>query len=76
MLILFCFRKELIRGQSHIDFRTQCVIMTLTGGGAITNDVLKFRKDIEFDSSCIVIHILFLYLPNRRWGKIIYQLRK
>ena len=37
-----------LRGESHIDFRTQCVIMT---DGALTNDVLKFRKIIEFQSS-------------------------
>ena len=34
------------RGESHINCRTQCVIMTLTG--AIANDVLKSRKIIEF----------------------------
>ena len=33
------------RDESHIDFRTQCVITTLAGGeGTIANDVLKFRK--------------------------------
>ena len=43
-----------IRGESHIDFRTQSVIMSLgggRGGGAITNDVLNFRKIIKFQSS-------------------------
>ena len=40
-------------GESHIDFRTQCVIMTLGVDrvGVITNDVLKFREIIEFQSS-------------------------
>ena len=51
----------LFRGASHIDFRTQCVIMTLAGGGTVTNDVLKFRKVIEFESSCIVICFSYIY---------------
>ena len=35
-----------IRRESHIDFCTQCVIMTLVSGEGkgITNDALKFRK--------------------------------
>ena len=49
--------------ESHIDSRTQCVIMTLAGPrigegmgeGAIINDVLKFKKVIEFKNPCIVI---------------------
>ena len=34
----------------NIDFRTQCIIMTLVGGGeeVVANDVLKMRKVIEF----------------------------
>ena len=36
--------------------------MTLTGGGAIANDVLKFRKVIEFESSCIEICFSYIYL--------------
>ena len=42
-----------IRDESHIDFCTQCVIMTIggmgrgTGGGGITNDFLKFRKRLH-----------------------------
>ena len=36
------------RSESHIDFRTQCVIMTLAVGGIVANDVLKMRKVIEF----------------------------
>ena len=38
---------KLLGGESHIDFRTQCVIMTL---GAITNEIVKFIKIIEFES--------------------------
>ena len=49
--------------KSHTDFRTQCIIMTFAGGkgggggggGAIANDVLKFRKAIKFESSCIIL---------------------
>ena len=40
------------RGESHIDFRTKCIIMMRVsegwggggGGGSITNDVLKFKN--------------------------------
>ena len=32
------------------------------GWGAITNDVLKFKKVIEFESSYIVVFSLILYL--------------
>ena len=44
---------DIFRGEPHIDFRTQCVLMTLRGrdGGAMATDVLKFRKIIEFQSS-------------------------
>ena len=43
---------DLFRGDSHIAFCAQCVITTLEGGEeAITDDVLKFRKLIEFQSS-------------------------
>ena len=45
------------------------------GGLVITNDVLKFRKVIEFESLCIVICFSCI-LSNHRWRKIIYQLRK
>ena len=53
-----------LRGESHIDFRTQCVIVTRAGGGGggIANDVWKFRKVIEFESSCIVICVSYIYL--------------
>ena len=39
-----------------------------TGGLVITNDVLKLRKVIEFESSCIVI-CFFCILSNHRWRK-------
>ena len=48
MFLQFDF--PIFRGESHIDFFTQYVIMTLGvkggggGGGVITNDVLKFKK--------------------------------
>ena len=43
---------DLFRGDLHIAFCTQCVITTLEGGEeAITDDVLKFRKPMEFQSS-------------------------
>ena len=47
---------ERVRGESHIDFRTQCVIITLArvylcGEGRIANDVLEMRTVIEFQSS-------------------------
>ena len=57
-----------IKSESHIYFFTQCVIMTLSGGGggeggeAITNNVLKFRKVIEFESSCIASCFSYVYL--------------
>ena len=52
MMIFVTFKlySFFIRGESHIDFRTQCLIMTpgvevvvFRGGGAITNDVLNFK---------------------------------
>ena len=43
-----------IRSESHIDFCTQSVIMTL--GGDITKGALKFRKMIEFQSSWIAMN--------------------
>ena len=36
----------------NIDFRTQFVIMTVR-----TNAVLKFKKVIEFETSCIVLYL-------------------
>ena len=51
LFIMFNFKFILsLRGESHIDFLTQSVIMTLgcVGGGwwwmGITNDVLKFKS--------------------------------
>ena len=39
--IIIC--RTLLRAESHIDFRTQCVIKTVKGEGkrAITNDIMK-----------------------------------
>ena len=39
--------KTLFPDKSHIHFRTKCVIVTL---GATTNEILEFRKIIEFQS--------------------------
>ena len=44
-------RDGLVCLESHIYFCAQSVIMTLGGGGNITNDVSKFRKTIEFQHS-------------------------
>ena len=56
-----CRNWKLVRGESHIYFCVQCVKMTLGGGvwGVITNDVLKFRKIIDFQSSWIVMNCQF-----------------
>ena len=65
------------RGELHIDFRTECVTMTLTSGADITNDVLKFRKVIEFESSCIVICFSYIYLiVDGKRSFISYESRK
>ena len=32
------------------------------GGGDITNDALKFRKVIEFETSCTVIFFSYIHL--------------
>ena len=46
-----------LRGEPHIGFRTQSDIVTLEGGaGAVTDEALKFRKIIEFESSWIVMN--------------------
>ena len=46
-----------LRGEPHIGFRTQSDIVTVEGGGgAVTDEVLKFRKIIEFESSRIVMN--------------------
>ena len=65
------------RGELYIDFRTECVTMTLTSGAAITNDILKFRKVIEFGSSCIVICFFYIYLiVDGKRSFISYESRK
>ena len=42
--------------------------MTLAGMGAITNDVLRFRKVIEFESSSTIIcfHYIYLIIDGKR----------
>ena len=50
-----------IRSESHIDFRTKCVVMTLEGvcvcagrggEGGIANDILKKGRVMEFQMNC------------------------
>ena len=38
-------------------------------GEVVTNDALRFRKVIEFESS--LTNLILLYLSNHRWKKII-----
>ena len=47
--------------------------MTLAGGGGYTNDVLKFRKVIEFESSRVVIYSSYIYLIIDRKRSFINQ---
>ena len=47
--------------ESQINFRTQSVIMTLGGGEAITNDVLKVRN-IIINIYYIYINIIYIYI--------------
>lgn len=48
----FCLLRNFeTRGESQIDFHTQCAIMTLVGGSVIANDVLKMGNIIDFQSS-------------------------
>ena len=60
--ILICSPILTLKCVSHIYFCTQCAIMTLFVVRAIANDVLKFRKVIEFESLCIVICFSYIYL--------------
>ena len=59
----------LIRGESHIEFRTQCVIMTLgVGGGGLS--LMSFREIIEFQGSYIAMNcqwIVFLYTKSAQF---------
>ena len=54
----------LLRGESYIDFDPHGWEEGWGGGRwvAMTNDVLKFRKVFEFESSCIVICFSYIYL--------------
>ena len=67
-----------LRGEPHIDFCMQCVIMALAGGVTITNDNLKFKKVMKLESLCIVIRFPYIYhLSSNHWcKKINYKLRK
>ena len=43
----------IFRSESNINFRSQCITMTLMGGwrrGVIANDILEMRKLMEFQS--------------------------
>ena len=60
--ILICSPILTLKGVWHIYFCTQYAIMTLFVVRAIANDVLKFRKVIEFESLCIVICFSYIYL--------------
>ena len=44
---------------AHAKFFFKGNISWYKGGGVITNDVLKFKKTIELESSCVVIYMLF-----------------
>ena len=57
-----------VRGESRIDFCRQSHNEG-GGGGGITNDVLKFRKIIEFQSSWIAMScqwIVYSYTKNAK----------
>ena len=66
-----------IRVESHNNFRAHCVIRTLAGGGAITDDVLKFRKVMEFQSLCICYSYNYLIIAEKRLSikKVVKNLR-
>ena len=60
-----------LRGESHIDFRMQCVIITLQDGGAITNDIwnserLSNFKAHELSPTANELYIRILRVPNLR----------
>ena len=44
------------------------------GWGTITNDILKFRKVIEFERSCIAISFSYIYLIID--GKVNFSFKK
>ena len=43
-----------------------CVCVCVQEGGAITSDVLKLRKNIEFQSSWILIYFCHIYVTIDR----------
>ena len=44
----------------HIDFRTQCIIMTPRSLNVIKSDVLKSRKTIEIQNSWMAIYLTYI----------------
>ena len=65
----------MLRVESHIDFRKKFVAGEDRRGGVITNDVLKFRKAIEFASSCIIV-TCFSYIYQIIHGKDHLSIKK
>ena len=67
-----------LRGESHIDFHEQSVIMTF-GGWGISNDVLKFKKYIDFQNLWIAMNfqwIVHLFNHRRKKKSNIYNIKK
>ena len=67
-----------LRGESHIDFHEQSVIMTF-GGWGISNDVLKFKTYINFQNLWIFINfqrIVHLFNHRRKKKTNIYNIKK
>ena len=50
------------RDEPYIHFCTQCIIITLAGWEAITDDVLQFKNIITFEGSCIAICFPYIHL--------------
>ena len=65
----------MLRGESYIDFCTLWVIMMFAcgregGGASVTNDILKFRKVVEFETSGIVICFSYIYRYVQKVGRV------
>ena len=63
----------MVRGESYIDFCTLWVIIMFGcgregGGASVTNDILKFRKVVEFETSGIVICLSYIYRYVQKVG--------
>ena len=54
-----------------MDFRTQCVIMTLADGGGYHERHFEIQKNYLI-SKFMYGNLLLLYLFNHQWKKIIY----